>query len=61
MSLEDLKDIPSAINDHGTYQGAYEFTGDNIIDYNINPPGQSDLVHIDGTPSIHKNESVGSP
>ena len=56
MSLEDLKDIPSAINDHGTYQGAYEFTGDNIIDYNINPPGQSDLVHIDGTPSIHKND-----
>ncbi|MCH7764914.1 MAG: T9SS type A sorting domain-containing protein, partial [Candidatus Marinimicrobia bacterium] len=56
MTLEDLKDIPNAINDHGTYQGAYEFTGTDIIDYNINPPGQSDLVHIDGTPSPHKND-----
>lgn len=56
MTLEDVKDIPEAINDHGTYQGAYEMTGTEIIDYNINPPGQSDLIHTDGTPSPHKND-----
>ncbi len=56
MNLEDVKDIPEAVNDHGTYQGAYELTGTEIIDYNINPPGQSDLIHIDETPSPHKND-----
>jgi hypothetical protein len=56
MTLEDVKGIPEAINDHGTYQGAYEMTGTEIIDYNINPPGQSDLIHTDGTPSPHKND-----
>jgi hypothetical protein len=56
MTLEDIKGIPEAINDHGTYQGAYELTGTEIIDYNINPPGQSDLIHTDGTPSPHKND-----
>ena len=56
MTLENVKDIPEAINDHGTYQGAYELTGTDIIDYNINPPGQSDLVYVDETPSPHKND-----
>ncbi len=56
MSLEDLKNVPNTIHDHGTYQGAYEFTGTHVIDFNINPPGQSDLVHLDGSPSPHKND-----
>ena len=56
MTLEDVKSVPNNINSHGTYQGAYELTGTEIIDYNINPPGQSDLIHIDGTPSSHKND-----
>ncbi len=56
MTLDDIKDVPEAIGSHGTYQGAYELTGTEIIDYNINPPGQSDLVHLNGTPSEHKND-----
>jgi hypothetical protein len=56
MTLDDIKYVPEAIGSHGTYQGAYELTGTEIIDYNINPPGQSDLVHLNGTPSEHKND-----
>ena len=56
MTLEDVKAVPSNIQSHGTYQAAYEFTGTDIIDYNINPPGQSDLVYLDGTPSAHKQD-----
>lgn len=56
MTLEDVKNVPNAISSHGTFQAAYEFNGSDIIDYNINPPGQSDLVHLDGTPSDHKND-----
>jgi len=56
ITLEDVKNVPQAIGSHGTYQGAYELTGTDIIDFNINPPGQSDLVHLNGTPSEHKND-----
>ena len=56
MSLENIKSIPYAIGQSAPYRGAYEFDSESIIDYNLNPPGISDLVHIDGTPSLHKND-----
>ncbi len=56
MSFDDIKNIPYAISQSAPYRGAYEFDGENIVDYNLNPPGISDLVHIDGTPSPHKND-----
>jgi len=56
MSLDDIKNIPFAISQRAPYRGAYEFDGESVIDYNLNPPGISDLVHIDGTPSPHKND-----
>ena len=56
MTLDDIKSIPYAISQSAPYRGAYEFDSESIIDYNLNPPGISDLVHIDGTPSPHKND-----
>ena len=56
MSLDDIKNIPYAISQSAPYRGVYELDGENIVDYNLNPPGISDLVHIDGTPSPHKND-----
>jgi len=53
FSYEDLKATPYNINDHGTYQQAFEFFGTNIIDENILPPGQSGFINAQGIPSQH--------
>ena len=53
MSLDDVKNIPYAINDHGTYQYALELSESEIIDYNINPPGQSGFINMVGVYSDH--------
>ncbi len=54
MTYQDLKDIPKAVQDHGTYQQAFAFldNGD-IIDENILPPGQSAFTYFNGTSSEH--------
>lgn len=53
---ENLKDVPSQINDHGTYQQAIELTGTGFNDENIIPPGQSEFVNINAVPSPHKSD-----
>ena len=56
VTLDDVKNIPYAINDHGTYQQALELTGADIIDFNINPPGQSAFTSLNGTQSPHMDD-----
>ena len=53
MTIEDVKNIPFAINDHGTYQYALELSSSEAIDYNINPPGQSAFINRMGLHSEH--------
>jgi hypothetical protein len=53
MTLEDVKNIPYTINDHGTYQYALELSSNEAIDYNINPPGQSAFINMMGVHSEH--------
>jgi hypothetical protein len=56
VTLDDVKNIPFAINDHGTYQQALELTGTGVIDFNINPPGQSGFTSLNGTQSSHMHD-----
>ena len=53
FTFENLKDVPRQINDHGTYQQAIEFTGSDIIDENILPPGQSGFINLAAQRSPH--------
>ncbi|MCF7859778.1 MAG: penicillin acylase family protein [Candidatus Cloacimonetes bacterium] len=53
FTYDNLKDVPMQIDDHGTYQQAIEFTDSDIIDENINPPGQSGFIDLDGNGSMH--------
>tara|TARA_B100000676_G_scaffold71464_1_gene71346 strand:- start:5300 stop:7435 length:2136 start_codon:yes stop_codon:yes gene_type:complete len=53
MTLDDVKNIPYTINDHGTYQYALELSINEAIDYNINPPGQSAFINMMGVRSEH--------
>ncbi|MFQ5751031.1 MAG: penicillin acylase family protein [bacterium] len=53
FTYENLKDVPRQIDDHGTYQQAIEFTGTEIIDENIVPPGQSGFINSEGQKSPH--------
>ena len=53
VTLEDVKYIPYTINDHGTYQYALELSANEVIDYNINPPGQSAFINMMGEYSEH--------
>lgn len=56
FTYDNLKDVPRQITSHGTYQQAIEFTGTEIIDENIIPPGQSEFVNINAVPSPHKSD-----
>ena len=53
MTLDDVKNIPYEINDHGTYQYVLELSESEAIDYNINPPGQSAFINMMGVRSEH--------
>ena len=53
MTLDDVKNIPYEINDHGTYQYVLELSESEAINYNINPPGQSAFINIMGEYSNH--------
>ncbi|MBU1699296.1 MAG: penicillin acylase family protein [Candidatus Eisenbacteria bacterium] len=56
FTFDDLKGTPHAINSHGTYQQAVEFSADLILDENIVPPGQSAFINLEGIPSPHIND-----
>jgi hypothetical protein len=56
LNFNDLKDIPKKIHDSGTYQQALKFLGNNVIDENFLPPGQSQFVDINGKPSTHSDD-----
>ncbi|RMI09273.1 MAG: T9SS C-terminal target domain-containing protein, partial [Calditrichaeota bacterium] len=53
FTYENLKNVPFAIQSHGTYQQAIEISPTDIIDENIVPPGQSGFIDINGVPSPH--------
>ena len=53
VTLENVKNIPYTINDHGTYQYVLELSESEAIDYNINPPGQSAFINMMGEYSNH--------
>ena len=53
FTYDNLKDVPRQITSHGTYQQAIEFTGTEIIDENIIPPGQSAFIDLNGQKSPH--------
>ncbi len=56
FSFDDLKNAPKAINDHGSYQQAIKFTGDNVISQNILPPGETYFTDINGNENIHDTD-----
>jgi acyl-homoserine lactone acylase PvdQ len=53
FTFENLKDVPRQINSKGTYEQVIEFTGSEIIDENILPPGQSGFISLSGQRSPH--------
>jgi penicillin amidase len=53
FTFDNLKNVPKAINSHGTYQQAIALSPTDIIDENVLPPGQSGFINLAGQPSPH--------
>jgi hypothetical protein len=53
FAYDSLKNVPKAINDHGTYQQAIELSQTEIKDENVVPPGQSEFINLTGQRSPH--------
>jgi len=53
ITYDDVKAVPQNLNSHGSYQQAFELTGDGWTDENIVPPGQSGFIDWMGVKSPH--------
>ena len=53
FTYDNLKNVPKAINSHGTYQQAVALSPTAIVDENVLPPGQSGFINLAGQRSPH--------